>query len=187
MGQRVSLRYGKLIRDNETLVSPGGEFEFGFFSPSGSSCYKRYVGIWYKWDKRTVVWIANRDDPLVNSSGTFGIGTNGTLQVLDTSSRKVRWHWKDDYWCDLCTIANMIVNLTDSENLVLYDNETSLWESFKNPTDTFLPGMSMPSSINFTLWRDRDDLGSGNYTIKRVPLYLKTLIIYQGKKIYGKA
>ena len=79
-----------MIRDNETLVSPGGEFEFGFFSPSGSSGYKRYVGIWYKWDKRTVVWVANRDDPLVNSNGTFGIGTNGTLQVLDTSSRKVQ-------------------------------------------------------------------------------------------------
>ena len=39
---------------------------------SGSSGYKRYVGIWYKWDKRTVVWIANRDDPLVNPNGTFG-------------------------------------------------------------------------------------------------------------------
>ena len=181
---RISLRYGALIRDNETLVSPGGEFEFGFFSPSGSSGYERYVGIWYKWDKRTVVWIANRDDPLVNSSGTFGIGTNDTLQILDTSSRKVHWYWKDDYWCDLCTTANMIVNLTDSGNLVLYNNETSLWESFENPTDTFLPGMSMSSSTILTSWRDRDDPRIGNYTIKRDPLLedLNTLIIYQGDR-----
>ncbi|XP_030930943.1 G-type lectin S-receptor-like serine/threonine-protein kinase At4g03230 [Quercus lobata] len=187
---RISLRYGELIRDNETLVSPGGEFEFGFFSPSGSSGYKRYVGIWYKWDKRTVVWVANRDDPLVNSNGTFGIGTNGTLQVLDTSSRKVHWYWEDDYWCYLCTTANLIVNLTDSGNLVLYDIETSMWESFQNPTDTFLPGMSMSTSMSLTSWRDRDDPGSGNYTIKRDPLDvgdLNTLIIYQAKTIYWKS
>ena len=190
---RISLRYGELIRDNETLVSPGGEFEFGFFSPSGSSGYKRYVGIWYKWDKRKVVWVANRDDPLVNSNGTFGIGTNGTLQVLDTSSRKVHWYWKVDYSCDLCTTANMIVNLTDDGNLVLYNNETSLWESFENPTDTLLPGMSMSEDMSLTSWRDRDDPGSGNYMLKHVPLYegdQKTLIIYQGKnssKIYWKS
>ena len=187
---RISLRYGELIRDNETLVSPGGEFEFGFFSPSGSSGYKRYVGIWYKWDKRTVVWVANRDDPLVNSNGTFGIGTNGTLQVLDTSSRKVHWYREPYYWCGLCTTANMIVNLTDYGNLVLYDNETSLWESFENPTDTFLPRMSMSEDISLTSWRDRDDPGIGNYTIKQDPLDvgdLNTLIIYQGKTIYWKS
>ncbi|KAM4093281.1 hypothetical protein ACB094_06G103500 [Castanea mollissima] len=185
---RISLRYGELIRDNETLVSQGGEFEVGFFSPSGSSGYKRYVGIWYKWDKRTVVWVANRDDPLVNSNGTFGIGTDGTLQVLDTSSRKV--HWKCDCWCYSCTTANLIVNLTDSGNLVLYNNDTIWWESFETPTDTFLPGMSMSSSMNLTSWRDRDDPGSGNYTIKRDPLDagdLGTLIIYRGKTIYWKS
>ncbi|KAM3745120.1 hypothetical protein ACB098_06G101900 [Castanea mollissima] len=185
---RISLRYGELIRDNETLVSPGGEFEFGFFSPSGSSGYKRYVGIWYKWDKRTVVWVANRDDPLVNCNGTFGIGTNGMLQVLDTSSRKV--HWKCYHRCYSCPTANLIVNLTDSGNLALYSNDIILWESFDTPTDTFLPGMSMSSSMKLTSWRDRDDPGSGNYTIKRDPLDagdLGTLIIYRGKTIYWKS
>ena len=78
----------------------------------------------------------------------------------------------------------MMVNLTDSGNLVLYNNETSLWESFENPTDTFLPGMSMSSSTILTSWRDRDDPRIGNYTIKRDPLLedLNTLIIYQGDR-----
>ena len=84
----------------------------------------------------------------------------------------------------------MIVNLTDVGNLVLYNNETSLWESFENPTDTLLPGMSMSEDMSLTSWRDRDDPGSGNYMLKHVPLYdgdSKTLIIYQGETIYWKS
>ena len=45
---RDTLRQGEWISDNgETLVSAGGKFELGFFSPTGSSGGKRYVGIWY--------------------------------------------------------------------------------------------------------------------------------------------
>ena len=41
---RVSLRHGELIRDNEeTLVSPGRKFELGFFGPIGGSEEERYV------------------------------------------------------------------------------------------------------------------------------------------------
>ncbi|KAM3342241.1 hypothetical protein P3S68_027207 [Capsicum galapagoense] len=50
------------IAEGETVVSSGGTFKLGFFSPSGSS--KRYVGIWYKQilpHVQTVVWVANRE------------------------------------------------------------------------------------------------------------------------------
>ena len=63
------------------------------------------------------------------------------------------------------------MNLTDSGNLVLYGysyeygNVTSLWESFENPTDTFLlPGMLLSYGKNLTSWRGRDDPGSRNFT-----------------------
>ncbi|XP_030929143.1 G-type lectin S-receptor-like serine/threonine-protein kinase At4g03230 [Quercus lobata] len=165
----VSLRYDECIRDGgETLVSPGRKFELGFFSPAGSSGDKRYVGIWYMWDKRTVVWVANRDDPLINTTtGAFGFAKDGNLQVLDTSSGKVHWYSEvDSYYCDPCTSTDWILNLTDSGNLVLFDNETSLWESFNNPTDTFLPNMTMDRypKLNLTSWKDRDDPGTGNFT-----------------------
>ena len=41
-----TLNATQLIRDGETIVSAGGTFELGFFSP-GASRYK-YLGIWYK-------------------------------------------------------------------------------------------------------------------------------------------
>ena len=135
---RVSLRYDGCIRDHEeTLVSPGGKFELGFFSPAGSSGNKRYVGIWYMWDKRTVVWVANRDDPLINTTtGAFGFAKDGNLQVLDTSTEKVHWYSECYNWRESCNTTDTIVNLTDSGNLVLYGysyeygNVTSLWENF---------------------------------------------------------
>uniref|UniRef100_A0A7N2MBP2 Bulb-type lectin domain-containing protein n=1 Tax=Quercus lobata TaxID=97700 RepID=A0A7N2MBP2_QUELO len=123
-----------------------------------SSGDKRYVGIWYTSHKQIVVWVANRDSPLINTTtGAFGFTTDGNLTVLDMSSGKV-------HWCDPCTTTDRIVNLTDSGNLALYNNETTLWESFKNPTDTFLPNMTMDVNSKLTSWRDRDDPGTGNFT-----------------------
>ena len=80
---RDTLRQGEWISDNgETLVSAGGMFEFGFFSPPGSSGNKRYVGIWYhEWDNRTVVQVANRDRPIINANGVFNLTEDGKLKV----------------------------------------------------------------------------------------------------------
>ncbi|XP_030942485.1 G-type lectin S-receptor-like serine/threonine-protein kinase At4g03230 [Quercus lobata] len=186
---RNSLRHGQWINDNEeTLVSAGRKFELGFFSPTGSSGNKRYVGIWYEWDKRTVVWVANRDRPLNNAAGTFGIGTDGNIQVLDTSTGNVHWSTKD-YSCDSCTTTDRIVNLTDSGNLVLYNNESGrIWESFDHPTDTFLPGMLMKARMNLTSWRDGDNPGNGDFTFMLDPVVgdMNTLIIDRKGIIYWK-
>ncbi|KAI3737031.1 hypothetical protein L2E82_27025 [Cichorium intybus] len=56
------------IRDGETIISSGEMFELGFFSPGKSK--NRYLGSWYnKVSPRTVVWVANRDTSLTNTSG----------------------------------------------------------------------------------------------------------------------
>ena len=55
------------IRDGETIVSAGEIFELGFFSPDGTG--KQCLGIWYKKSIQTVVWVANREVPLNDSSG----------------------------------------------------------------------------------------------------------------------
>ncbi|XP_050248116.1 G-type lectin S-receptor-like serine/threonine-protein kinase At4g03230 isoform X6 [Quercus robur] len=189
---RVSLRHGEWIRDNEeTLVSRGRKFELGFFGPIGSSGDKRYVGIWYTSDKQIVVWVANRDSPLINTTtGAFGFTTDGYLTVLDMSSGMVHWSSGLDsyYWCDPCTSTDWILNLTDSGNLVLFDNETSLWESFNNPTDTFLPNMTMNRYMKLTSWRDRDDPGTGNFTFMLDTAgNSNTEIINEGGNIYWKS
>lgn len=47
------------VVDGQTIVSAGGIFELGFFSPNRSK--GRYVGIWYKGlPTEKVAWVANR-------------------------------------------------------------------------------------------------------------------------------
>ncbi|GMY39823.1 G-type lectin S-receptor-like serine/threonine-protein kinase At4g03230 [Fagus crenata] len=78
------------------------------------------------------------------------------------------------------------LTLTDSGNLVAYrdDKGKPVWESFKNPTDSFLPGMPMDSNLSLTSWRDRDDPGTGNFTFI---VDTKTLIIDKEGMIYWKS
>ncbi|KAF3456563.1 hypothetical protein FNV43_RR01217 [Rhamnella rubrinervis] len=69
--------------DGDVLVSNGETFALGFFSP-GKSNY-RYVGIWYhKIPEKTVVWVANRDNPINDTSGFLSIDTQGNFVLLTT-------------------------------------------------------------------------------------------------------
>nr|GLL38389.1 G-type lectin S-receptor-like serine/threonine-protein kinase At4g27290 [Ipomoea trifida] len=75
--------------DGETVVSPAGVFELGFFSP-GSTPENRYLGIWYKKISHgTVVWVANRDSPVKDNSGRLILNHNGTLILIDGNNRTV--------------------------------------------------------------------------------------------------
>ncbi|XP_016649450.1 PREDICTED: G-type lectin S-receptor-like serine/threonine-protein kinase At4g03230 isoform X2 [Prunus mume] len=174
---RDTLTYDTPIRGgvkSETLVSAGGKFELGFFTPLNSSA-ESYVGIWYhNLNPRTVVWVANREKPVfvnLTSSGVFAI-KEGNLQVLDSSTDD------ESYWStglEPIKSSNLTVRLMDSGNLVLFSDDgeddrlavqKSLWQSFQNPTDTFIPGMLMDKSLELTSWRDQDDPGIGNFTFK---------------------
>ncbi|KAK8602951.1 hypothetical protein V6N13_085153 [Hibiscus sabdariffa] len=76
-----SLTYGM------TLVSNDGSFALGFFSPGSSK--NRYLGIWYNnIPMQTVVWVANRVNPINDSTGLLKIETSGkvVLQVQNTTA-----------------------------------------------------------------------------------------------------
>lgn len=156
-------------KGGDTLVSPGKAFELGFFSPNGSSGNRRYVGIWYYSSTRqTVVWVANRDDPVSGTDGVFSITEDGNLGVLDGSGRS---HWRANLGMSSPPLS-LNLKLKDSGNVVLIsqeddsEKETVLWQSFDNPTDTFLPGMKMNENITLTSWRSFDDPAPGNYTFE---------------------
>ncbi|KAG8364625.1 hypothetical protein BUALT_Bualt18G0016900 [Buddleja alternifolia] len=151
---------------DQTLVSAGNRFELGFFTTEKSNTNSnRYIGIWYyKLIPRTIVWVANRDKPLSDSCSVFGVADDGNLQV----------------WCRNGTVIliktaldksfNATLQLLDSGNLKLFEGLKGhvLWESFDNPTDTFLPGMKMNDNMKLTSWIDQNDPGTaGNYTFKR--------------------
>ena len=76
------------IRDGDVLVSNGEMFALRFFSPGKSNhCY---IGIWYhKIPEKTVVWVANRDHPINDTSGYLSIDTKGKLVLIDNNDQTV--------------------------------------------------------------------------------------------------
>ncbi|KAL8511138.1 hypothetical protein ACS0TY_017818 [Phlomoides rotata] len=155
-----------LSDDGGTLVSAGNRFEFGFFTPEGNENSNRYVGIWYYMkEPRTTVWVANRDEPLPGSCGLFGIAKDGNINLRCGDGVPV-WATK----LEITKASNRTLQLLDSGNLVLVDGQSGsrLWQSFDNPTDTFLPGMQLKDdSVILISWISPSDPGAGDYTFRQ--------------------
>ncbi|KAK6918936.1 Bulb-type lectin domain [Dillenia turbinata] len=155
----------------ESLVSAGGKFELGFFTPGGNSSNRRYVGIWYyKVNPFTVVWVANRENPVVDKTGVFGLAQDGELKVFDEAGLS---HWNSNCIDNLNLQSNRSARLMDSGNLVFIEENQDdhshkiLWESFKEPTDTFLPGMQMDENTTLTSWKAPDDPAPGDFIFQQ--------------------
>nr|XP_023924672.1 G-type lectin S-receptor-like serine/threonine-protein kinase RKS1 [Quercus suber] len=160
------LTISKHIRDGQVLVSKGQNFALGFFSPGVSA--NRYVGIWYnKAPQNPVVWVANRDNPINDSSGILSIDAHGNL-VLHAKDQN-QSIWSTNITSKL-TNKSTVAQLLDSGNLQLSLDKTSevLWRSFDYPTDTNLPNMKLGLdrrtglSRILTSSKSKDDLGTGN-------------------------
>ncbi|KAJ4875658.1 G-type lectin S-receptor-like serine/threonine-protein kinase [Raphanus sativus] len=164
------------INDTNTLLSKSGAFRFGFFTPVNSTTRLRYVGIWYdKIPKQTVVWVANRDTPINDTSGVVSISDDGNLVVTDGRNRLL---WSTKVTVPVYPNATW-VQLMDTGNLALQDNRNSgeiLWESFKHPCNSFLPTMTLGTNnrtgenLKLTSWRSSQDPSTGNYTAGLAPL-----------------
>jgi hypothetical protein len=85
-----SITQSQSLRDNMTLVSKDGSFELGFFNPGSSK--NLYLGIWYKnIPVQTVVWVANRLNPINDSSGVLMVNSSRSLVLLSRNSTTVVW------------------------------------------------------------------------------------------------
>lgn len=101
----------------QTLSSPGGSFELGFFSTNNSG--NQYVGIWFqKVTPRVIVWVANRENPVSSPTASLTISSNGSLVLLDGKQDHV-WSSEGDLTSNKCR-----AELLDTGNLVLVDYVT---------------------------------------------------------------
>jgi hypothetical protein len=161
---------GKLI-DGNTLVSAGGSFTLGFFSPPGDPT-KRYLGTWFSFsaptpDATAIYWVANRDRPLAGTSSALVLTTSGTLLLLDGTTN-------DTVWSSGSTASTPPAGarILDSGNLVVVqgrNNSTALWQSFDHPCNSLLPGMKIGQNLwngdewYLSSWRSPTDPGPGSY------------------------
>ena len=174
----------QIIKDGDHLVSTNKNFTLGFFSLNNSTT-PRYVGIWYSQiPQLTLVWVANRNQPLNHTSGTFALDPHGNV-VLFTPSQTI------SLWSTNTTIQSnddVSIELQNTGNLALIERHSQkvIWQSFDYPSHVFLPymklGLNRQTGFSWflTSWKALDDPGTGNFSCKIDPTGYPQLILYNG-------
>ncbi|KAI9083680.1 hypothetical protein K1719_034381 [Acacia pycnantha] len=177
------------LKDGDVLVSDGGTFALGFFTPS-NNLRKRYVGIWFnRSSKPTVLWVANRQSPLNDTSGVLSINTLGNIVLVynDTHLNRTRPIWSSNVSTTI-SFSHTFAKLQDTGNLVLIKNEGRpkvLWQSFDYPCDTIVAfmkiGVERKTGFNWflTSWKFPGDPGLGDATFLIDPKGYAQVFVYK--------
>ncbi|KAF5480642.1 hypothetical protein F2P56_001378 [Juglans regia] len=130
------IRRGSLLTPtgtNSSWLSRSGLYAFGFYEQGNGYAVGIFIaGI----RQKTVVWTANRDNPPVPGDVKLHFTSNGRL-VLQTAQGMETGIAGN-------TQGAAAASMLDSGNFVLYNSDNStIWQSFDKPTDTFLPGQKL--------------------------------------------
>ncbi|XP_008245612.1 PREDICTED: G-type lectin S-receptor-like serine/threonine-protein kinase At2g19130 [Prunus mume] len=160
---------GQSLSGNQTITSPSGIFELGFFTPGNSQNY--YIGIWYKkLPPKTVVWVANRNQPVSDTSSS-------TLQLFQNGNLTLLVQFKTEIWSthSMSTVSHSTVAmLLDNGNFVItyaFNSSVVIWQSFDHPTNTWLPGGKLghnrltKEKLSLTPWRNPQNPAPGLFPI----------------------
>ena len=166
----------------QTLSSSNEIYELGFFSPPDNS-QNQYVGIWFKGIiPRVVVWVANREKPVTDSTAHLAININGSLLLLD-GKHGVVWSTRES------SASNRSrAELSDEGNLIVTDNVSGrrLWESFENLGDTLLPFSPLTYNLAtgekrvLTSWKSYTDPSRGDVVAHITPQVPSQLFTMRG-------
>ncbi|CAN1222388.1 G-type lectin S-receptor-like serine/threonine-protein kinase RKS1 [Linum grandiflorum] len=179
----------KPLLDGDVLVSSGQIFALGFFSPQQNPI-RRYLGIWYhRVSQQTVVWVANRDTPLNDTSGHLALSSTGNLNLYAGNGTYSSPIWS----ANLSTgpVQSLVLQLLDSGNLVLLGEGTGkvLWQSFDYPTDHYLPfmklGLDKRTGLDrfVTSSKSENDPDTGTVTYRIDPIGYPQLFLYKNRSV----
>ncbi|XP_027356950.1 putative receptor protein kinase ZmPK1 [Abrus precatorius] len=148
---------------NDVMLSPNGMFSAGFYAV-GENAYS--FAIWFsephpQTRNPTVVWMANRDQPVNGKRSTVSLLHSGNLVLNDADNSHV---WSTDT-VSLSSSVHLLLN--DTGNLVLLEEDDGvvLWQSFDFPTDTLLPQQVLTRYAKLISSRSNTNKSSGFYTL----------------------
>ncbi|XP_040383293.1 LOW QUALITY PROTEIN: G-type lectin S-receptor-like serine/threonine-protein kinase At1g11410 [Oryza brachyantha] len=162
---------GKPLSPGVTVVSDGGAFALGFFSPSNSTPEKMYLGIWYNDVPRHGGVGRQPRNPCHEADGRVRWTTNVTGADSPTAA--------DGPAAVLLSTGNLVIRSP---------NGTTLWQSFEHPTDSFLPGMKLAVayrtrvSDRLVSWRGPDDPSPGSFSYGGDPDTLLQVFLWNGTR-----
>ncbi|CAH2047890.1 unnamed protein product [Thlaspi arvense] len=156
------------LSTGQTLSSSNGFYELGFFSPNNS--LNQYVGIWYKGIiPRVVVWVANREKPVTDSTANLTTNSNGSL-LLFNGKHGVVWST-----AEASASNGSRAELSDTGNLIVIDNVSrrTLWESFAH--------------LSVTSWKSSTDPSPGEFTFEITPQVPSQVYTMRGSRPYWRS
>ncbi|KAI3440375.1 Receptor-like serine/threonine-protein kinase, partial [Psidium guajava] len=165
---RLALRQGSSLsvdKSDDTLASEDGTFAAGF-RPVGENAY--CFAVWFSKPSCsirncTVVWMANRDQPVNGRSSKLSLRKNGDLVLID-ADRMVVWAARSTG--SSFRSSTKLLQLLDTGNLVLRDEQhVVLWQSFDSPTDTLLPLQMLTRNTPLVSSRSENNFSSGYYRL----------------------
>lgn len=157
-----SLRKGSFLsveKPDDVLISPNGVFSAGFFSVGiNAFCF----AVWINESKdRTVVWMANRDEPVNGIGSKLSLLKTGEL-ILTDGVRRTQWT------TGTASHSGVDLLLRNNGNLVLVTSgseKKDLWQSFDSPTNTLLPEQVLTKDRFLISSRSSTNYSSGYYRL----------------------
>lgn len=193
-----TLKPGKELRDWEQLVSAGGIYTLGFFTPTESesstftlgSAGLRYIGIWSQISPLSPVWVGNPTEPVSDSSGSLSIDANGVIKITQANASPIMVNQKPVRQLSLA--GNVSATLLDSGNFVIRGGVSGrvLWQSFDHPTSILLPGMKIgfnlktKKEVAVTSWKSNKNPSSGAFRLGLDPSGANQLLVWRHGEIY---
>lgn len=138
-------------------MSPNGLFTAGFH-PVGINAFSFAIWFTEKFNRRTIVWMANRDHPVNGKHSKLSLLKDGNL-VLTDASQFISWG------TNTASASFVQLLLQNNGNLVLTEKDNVLWQSFDVPTDTLLPEQPLTRYTKLVSSRSRSNYSSGFYKL----------------------
>ncbi|XP_045827225.1 putative receptor protein kinase ZmPK1 [Trifolium pratense] len=153
-------------KPNDILISSNGDYSAGFIQVGDNAfCFSVYFT---KSKQPTVVWMANRDQPVNGKNSKLSLFNNGNL-ILTDAERKRTPIWSISTFSPF----PLQLQLQNNGNLVLETlqktekntNVTIIWQSFDFPTDTLLPGQELTEHSSLVSSKSKTNFSSGFYKL----------------------
>ncbi|GLJ04671.1 hypothetical protein SUGI_0000990 [Cryptomeria japonica] len=176
--QRLGLGYSSPSPEsNHTLLlSPDATFSAGFHRV-GTNAYG--FAVWYS-NTPTLVWMANRDQPVNGKNSRLRLQKDGDL-VLFNADGTVIWR------TGTTGLSVKEAALLNTGNLLLRSSSSGkvVWQSFDSPTDTLLPGQRFSNNAQLISRMGNFTYKSGYYRFYfNDENYL--VLLYKGSNLSSK-